>query len=259
MLQHCWKMRKQGKKTPIVAGKGCDCDRRGVEEDELSAEELLVRAEAEDVDAKGYLHRRGEPVELLLRCGLWCRTGPESSDPRMRTALAIGALRRKGLLLRKKRGRVEDDDSECCGWLQPSVTRWGSGSSRVGTVAVAEEGVVGQHQHCCAHPRSIAAANKNVVVEAGAGGSRRLRSSSRGPQLRLKKKATAMAKEETRVSCSAWLITSRILPEVDFVDRLGSSRSAAPRDGSPAELWCNGRGDLKDSRVQTQGLRSLAI
>ncbi|RRT32001.1 hypothetical protein B296_00053201 [Ensete ventricosum] len=56
-------------KAAIVASEGCGSDWRVVEEDELSSEELLVRAEVDDVDAEGYLHQKGDAAELLLRCG----------------------------------------------------------------------------------------------------------------------------------------------------------------------------------------------
>ncbi|RWW86218.1 hypothetical protein BHE74_00005009 [Ensete ventricosum] len=91
-------------KAAIVADEGCGSDRQGVEEDELSAEELLARAKAED-------------------------------------------------------------------------------------------GTVGQRRRCCARPRAVGAANDSVVVEAGAGGSRQLRSNSRGSRLRLKKRAVTVAEE----------------------------------------------------------------
>ncbi|RRT32000.1 hypothetical protein B296_00053202 [Ensete ventricosum] len=46
------------------------------------------------------------------------------------------------------------------------------------------------------HSRGLAAAaNDSAAVEAGAEGSRQLRSNSRGPRLRLKKKAMAVAEE----------------------------------------------------------------
>ncbi|RWW66106.1 hypothetical protein BHE74_00026547 [Ensete ventricosum] len=162
-------------------------DWRGVEEDELSSEELLARAEAEDVDAEGYLHQRGDAAELLLRC----------CDLRSRSVVVAS---QKGAVAKGKKGEEESRMMTASATAGCSLRSHGGEAATVGWRRLRWQRRARLDSIAAiVHGRGlVAAANDNAVIDAGVEGSRQLRSNSRGSQLRLKKKAMVVAEEERR-------------------------------------------------------------